>query len=126
MQLFNQFNSRKLGLKEFNIFERFFNNFWFLIVIAGEFAASWFMVRLGDQIFRTTPLEWLENVVSLSFGIGCLIIGAILKAAPDTVVDKMPSINEDPADSNDIFSRLQNKFVGRERSETERLLTDSQ
>jgi len=39
MQLFNQINSRKLGAKEFNIFERFFNNFLFLLVLGGEVAA---------------------------------------------------------------------------------------
>jgi len=38
MQLFNQLNCRKLGAKETNIFERFFNNSLFLIILAAEFA----------------------------------------------------------------------------------------
>ena len=37
MNLFNQLNSRKLGWRDFNIFERFFNNFKFLLVVAAEF-----------------------------------------------------------------------------------------
>jgi len=37
MQLFNQINSRKLGIKDFNVFERFANNFNFLLILAAEF-----------------------------------------------------------------------------------------
>jgi len=39
MTLFNQINSRKLGVREFNIFERFLNNWLFIIVLAAEFGA---------------------------------------------------------------------------------------
>ncbi len=39
MTLFNQVNSRKLGHKEFNIFQGFFNNFLFIFTILGEFVA---------------------------------------------------------------------------------------
>ena len=44
MTIFNQFNCRKLGLKEFNIFDRFLNNPFFLIIVAGEFVAQWAIV----------------------------------------------------------------------------------
>jgi Ca2+-transporting ATPase len=37
MSLFNQISSRKLGWKEINVFERFFNNYKFLLVLIGEF-----------------------------------------------------------------------------------------
>jgi len=50
MQLFNQINSRKLGIRDFNIFERFFNNWMFIIVLAAEFAAQWFIVDLASHI----------------------------------------------------------------------------
>ena len=33
MQIFNEINARKLGLKEYNIFQGFFNNFLFLLNI---------------------------------------------------------------------------------------------
>jgi hypothetical protein len=39
MNLFNQLNSRKLGWAEFNIFDSFFNNWTFLIVLVAEFVA---------------------------------------------------------------------------------------
>jgi len=33
MQVFNEINSRKLGEREFNVFEGFFNNWLFLFII---------------------------------------------------------------------------------------------
>jgi len=41
MQLFNSFNCRKLGLKEFNIFSRIHNNLLFIVIVAGEFIIQW-------------------------------------------------------------------------------------
>lgn len=40
-------------------------------------------------IFGTTPLPLSMIIASLSFGVGSLIIGAILKATPDTWLDKI-------------------------------------
>ena len=39
MNLFNQLNSRKIGWNDVNIFDNFFNNFTFFIVLGGECAA---------------------------------------------------------------------------------------
>jgi magnesium-transporting ATPase (P-type) len=58
MNLFNQLNCRKLSVTDLNIFNRFFNNFYFLTVLAGEFVAQWFIVEFGGLIFRTAPLTW--------------------------------------------------------------------
>lgn len=38
MNLFNQICARKLDMEDKNIFANFFNNFWFLVVLGGEFA----------------------------------------------------------------------------------------
>jgi hypothetical protein len=35
MQFCNEINCRKLGVKEFNVFSDFFNNFYFIAIIAG-------------------------------------------------------------------------------------------
>jgi Ca2+ transporting ATPase len=61
MQIFNQVNCRKLGATERNIFERPLNNLAFLLILAGEVVAQWFMVEIGGivgTIFRTTPLPF--------------------------------------------------------------------
>jgi magnesium-transporting ATPase (P-type) len=128
MNLFNQINSRKLGLKDFNIFERFFNNFWFLVVLAGEFVAQFFIVELGGIIFRTAPLPWDMQICAISFGVGSLIIGAALKATPPEWVEKIPVIINEEAteEGNDLLSKVHKRVQGKyQKSETERLL-DSQ
>jgi magnesium-transporting ATPase (P-type) len=58
MNLFNQLNSRKIGWKDLNIFDQFFNNFYFLIVLVLEFVVQYGIVELGGSIFRTSPLTW--------------------------------------------------------------------
>lgn len=58
MNLFNQINSRKLSVTDINVFKGFFNNFYFILVLAFEFTAQWFIVQVGGMIFRTYPLTW--------------------------------------------------------------------
>lgn len=89
MNIFNQFNCRKLGLKEYNIFSRFFNNLPFIIIVAGEFVATWAMVTFGGVIFRTTPLSFIMFFTSLCFGAGSLLVGILLKTTPEAWVDKI-------------------------------------
>ena len=128
MQLFNMFNSRKLGLKEFNIFSNFFNNFWFFIIIAIEFAATWFMVTLGSKIFRSVLLSFPMLISVIAFGVGSWLVTLGVKATPPEMAEKIPElINENAGEGQDFLSILQRKFVGEpvKRSETERLL-DSQ
>lgn len=63
---------------------------------------------------------------SLSFGVGSLIVGAILKATPERWLDKIKvRLNEEQGgeDEQDIISIMHGKVVGSlKRSETERLL----
>ena len=47
MQVFNLLNARKLGEREFNIFHNFFNNFRFLAIFIGIFAAQMAIVEYG-------------------------------------------------------------------------------
>ena len=82
MQLFNSFNSRRVGLKDFNVFEDYFNSFLHLIVLAIEFGATWLMVLIGGKIFRTTPIPWQMVLTAFSFGVGCLLVSLALKTIP--------------------------------------------
>lgn len=125
MNLFNELNARKIGVKEFNIFERFFNNYLFLIIVAGQFVAQWFMVELGGKIFRTTPLPFSMILASFLFGAGSLLVGALLKATPVEWLEKIKiELNEEGVEEGtDIISRVHEKISGSlKRSETERLL----
>lgn len=74
MQIFNAFNSRKLGIKQYNIFERFFNNFKFIFVLLIEFGVSAFMLESNIEIFRLTSLPWFMLVTAASFGVGTILV----------------------------------------------------
>tara|TARA_B110000285_G_C15007301_1_gene554536 strand:+ start:277 stop:573 length:297 start_codon:yes stop_codon:yes gene_type:complete len=39
LQLFNEINCRKVGNKEFDVFESFFHNFWYTLVLFGTCTA---------------------------------------------------------------------------------------
>lgn len=115
MNLFNQVNSRKLGIKDFNIFERFFNNFYFLVILIGEFVATFFMVEIGGVIFRTASLPLSMHITAISLGVGTWIVGAILKATPEPWVEKIPVlINEEQGDEGeDIISKMHKRVAGK-------------
>jgi len=92
MQLFNSFNCRKLGVKDYNIFSRIYNNLLFLIIVAGEFVVQFFIVYLGGivgEIFGTTPLTFTMAMVSIAFGAGSLLVAVILKATPEEWCEKL-------------------------------------
>ena len=57
MQIFNEINARKLGEKEYNIFEGFFNNMLFLYIVVATIAIQYFMVEYGGKAVRTVPLS---------------------------------------------------------------------
>jgi len=107
MQWFNMFNSRKLGVKDFNIFSNFFNNYWFFIILAIEFAVTWFMVTLGSKIFRTVILDWKMFISVIAFGLGSWGVAAAVKATPPELAEKIPElINENAGDGSDFLSML--------------------
>jgi len=125
MNIFNQINCRKLGMKEFNVFANFFNNILFIIIVGGEFVAQWFMVSIGGQLFRTTPLPFSMVLASVLFGAGSLLVAVILKTIPEQHVEKITFELDETGvrEGEDIISRVYRKIKGSlERSETERLL----
>ena len=74
MNLFNMLNARRIGIRDFNIFSRLFNNFLFIIIVVLEFVATYFMVTLGGKITTTTSLTFGTWIASVCFGIGSLIV----------------------------------------------------
>jgi magnesium-transporting ATPase (P-type) len=92
MQLFNQINSRNISLKDLNVFRRFFNNFYFILILASEFAIQWAIVEFGGKLFRTTPLTWRMNLVATSLGAGSLLVSLGLKYIPEETVNKIATV----------------------------------
>lgn len=58
MQIFNQFNARKLGEREFNVFKDFFNNWYFLLMTIFEIVAQVLIVEYGGMFVQCAPLDW--------------------------------------------------------------------
>jgi magnesium-transporting ATPase (P-type) len=127
MNLFNQFNSRKLGWRDFNIFDQFFNNFLFLLVVALEFGAQYAIIQFGGPIFRTTTLAWDQHLTCFMFGIGAWLVSAGLKAIPEQHTQKFNfAFNEAGVESEgSAFSRLSVLTSKMQKSETQRLLDDN-
>ena len=82
LQLFNQINARKLGEREFNAFENFFNNWLFVGITFMTFAIQVLIVQFADRFMSVTPLDWKQNLYCLAIGASCLIYNLLVKCVP--------------------------------------------
>lgn len=120
MQIFNEINCRKIGIQDFNVFDKFFHNFYFLAIVIGTVAL---------QILFNYYFPSLINVVRLSkseWG-GCIVMGAspllisiILKLTPTRWVELVPTTkymdeNEVPED-NKVLSTWNKINAGQNQS----------
>lgn len=88
MQIFNQYNCRRLDNK-FNIFEGMFRNYWFLgiqlIIIGGQIL----IIFVGGQAFSITRLNGSEWAVSLILGVLSLPVAVIIRLIPDEFIRRL-------------------------------------
>ena len=84
MQVFNYINCRKIGQKEFNVFERLFSPyekingyFWFIIIFVA--VAQILMVQIFYVFTRTTPLSKGEWGACITVGSSVLVVAFFLK-----------------------------------------------
>jgi magnesium-transporting ATPase (P-type) len=90
MQIFNEINARKLGVKEFNVFSGFFNNPLFLLILVGTMVVQYFLVQYGGPPVRTVPLSQEQHLICIAIGAGSLIWGVIVKLfLPATIFGKI-------------------------------------
>ena len=105
LQLFNQINCRKVGRQDFNVFEEFFHNKYFIGVLAGT---AGFQVLLGTYPWLFGFPHIKENEMDISKWGDCILVGSttlvasvVLKLLPMSLVNmvaqKMPDslVNED-------------------------------
>ncbi|KAJ5514091.1 hypothetical protein N7463_003643 [Penicillium fimorum] len=82
MQIFNEFNNRRLDNK-FNIFEGMFRNYWFLgintIMVGGQIM----IIYVGGQAFTVTRLSSTLWGVCVICSIACLPWAIVLRLIPD-------------------------------------------
>jgi Cation transporting ATPase, C-terminus len=82
LQVFNEVNARKLKADEYNVFESFFNNKLFLVILVATIIIQLTMVKYGGQSLQTVELSFKENVLCLLLGstsiLSCLAFKIIL------------------------------------------------
>ncbi|OOQ87910.1 Calcium-transporting ATPase 2 [Penicillium brasilianum] len=82
MQIFNEFNNRRLDNK-FNIFEGMLRNYWFLSINAVMVGGQVMIVYVGGQAFGVTRLSGILWAVCLICALGCLPWAVVLRTIPD-------------------------------------------
>lgn len=86
LQLFNLINCRLDGATEYNVFGRFFHNWYFIIVLCGEFAFQFFF---PSTMIQTRPLDKREWGACLMVGATPLLISVLLKCTPTKWLSKL-------------------------------------
>jgi Ca2+-transporting ATPase len=82
MQIFNEFNNRRLDNK-FNIFEGMLRNYWFLSINAVMVGGQVMIVYVGGEAFGVTRLSGVLWAVCLICALGCLPWAVVLRTIPD-------------------------------------------
>ena len=99
MQIFNEFNCRMVGPKQFNVFANLLNNWYFIGVVGGTIALQLFFVEYAGQLMRVAPLTEQQNFACIIWGASTLLVSALLKMVPDQWTKKISiKINEDAAE----------------------------
>lgn len=112
LQLVNEVNCRKIGRRDFNVFEKVWWNYHFIAVVLGTLAAQVILTQHFSALFRTTALNRSEWGCCLALGATPWLISVLLKLTPErwlakVKVDKL--VNEDKTVEN---SRLLNMYNG--------------
>ncbi|KAE8355570.1 hypothetical protein BDV28DRAFT_128708 [Aspergillus coremiiformis] len=88
MQIFNQWNSRRLD-NGFNIFDGMLRNWWFIgiqfIIMGGQVL----IIFVGGHAFSVTRIDGAQWGVCLILGVISLPIGVIIRLIPDGFIEKL-------------------------------------
>ncbi|KAK2761537.1 hypothetical protein FQN54_001365 [Arachnomyces sp. PD_36] len=88
MQIFNQYNSRRLDNK-FNIFEGMHRNKWFIgiqfVIVAGQVL----IIFVGSTAFEVTPLNGAQWGYSVVLGALSMPMAVIIRLIPDEFIRKL-------------------------------------
>jgi len=120
LQLFNEINCRKVGRRDFNVFEALHHNAYFLLVVAGTFAAQIAICECFSALTRTVPLTRSEWGACIAVGATPLLISALLKLTPEAWVARVPTgalVDEDRAVSNKVLTTWQGGGKGQKDAE---------
>jgi len=94
LQVWNEFNSRKVN-GEWNIFEKFFDNWIFTYVLVGTLIMQTLMVEVFGSFASTTGLTWAQWLACIGLGFLSLPTGVLVRLYP---VDVTAGQIHDPND----------------------------
>jgi magnesium-transporting ATPase (P-type) len=114
MNLFNMVNCRVLPSQQdpcFNVFRNLTANWWFWIIFLFELNFQYFLVGYDSlgYVFTTTPLTLTMHLAALGFGIGSLVIGALVKLTSGEWAENLPKVKEVEGE-NTLKAKLQRRF----------------
>ena len=85
MQIFNEFNCRRLD-NRFNIFEGIHRNVWFFVINFLMVGGQILIIFVGGAAFGVTRLTGRQWGICLGFAVVCIPWAALLKLVPDRYV----------------------------------------
>ena len=93
MQVFNLINARVAG-QDMSVLDGFFSNPYFILIFLIIAGLQAILCELAGAAFETVHLSWKEWLICLAFGVGSLIIGAILRCIklPDKTTEKLEAL----------------------------------
>lgn len=108
LQMLNMINCRKIGKRDFNVFENFFHNSYFLIIFVGIFGIQYALVNVFPSITGCVPLSKSEWGTQIAVGSSVLLASLLLKLTPEKWVNKIPTgmINEDAECDNKMLGKI--------------------
>lgn len=120
LQLFNLVNCRKDGPVDYNVFSKFWHNWYFLAVLAGEFT---FQFLFPAAMIRTAPLNQREWGACLMVGATSFLASLLLKCTPLRWLKKLQGgpcgiVDERKAVDTKLtqaFDKIGNMTVGAEK-----------
>lgn len=109
LQLFNMINCRKIGRRDFNVFENFFHNHYFTVLFIFIGFMQYFQTNytLLNAFTNNEPLQRSEWGSCIAVGSTTLVISAIIKLIPDHWLQKLPMINK----GNEDDSSMENNAI---------------
>jgi magnesium-transporting ATPase (P-type) len=114
LQLFNMINCRKIGKKDFNVFEEFFHNMYFLVLFVFIAVVQYLQSNIAffSSITNCEYMERSEWGSCIAVGSTTLLISALIKVIPETWIRKLPLIEKgDKLEDTPVKNRFMDKFV---------------
>jgi Ca2+-transporting ATPase len=110
MHIFNEFNCRKVGARQYNVFNGLIQNWVFLIVITVIICLQVFFVELCGSLANTTPLTGKQHAFCILIGSSTLLVSVLLKLLPNKLTSKLPHlVNENQNVADDKLMAAFNK-----------------